>query len=82
MDVSSCGSLDTACISPIPADLMLRRWAFRAELDSPSPANPPRSHGFLLGVAGAELSFDEVVAVAAEPELGSEPDSEVDFLGI
>ena len=40
MDVSSRGSLDTACISPISADLMLRRWAFRAELDSPSPVNP------------------------------------------
>ena len=41
MDVSSCGSLDTACISPISADLMLRRWAFQAELDSPPPINPP-----------------------------------------
>ena len=41
MDVSSCGSLDTACISPISVDLMLRRWAFRAELDSPPLANPP-----------------------------------------
>ena len=41
MDVSSHGSLDTACISPIFVDLMMRRWAFRAELDSPPPANPP-----------------------------------------
>ena len=41
MDVSSRDSLDTACISPISADLMLRRWTFRAELDSPPPANPP-----------------------------------------
>ena len=41
MDVSSHGSLDTACISAISIDLMLRRWAFRAELDSPPPANPP-----------------------------------------
>ena len=42
MDVSSCGILDTVCISPIFADLMLRRWAFRAELDSPPSANPPQ----------------------------------------
>ena len=41
MDVLSRGSLDTACISPISAYLMLRRWAFRAELDSSPPANPP-----------------------------------------
>ena len=42
----------------------------------------PRSLGFLQGVAGAELSSDEAVAVVAEPELGSEPDSEADFLRI
>ena len=41
MDVSIRGSLDTTCISPIFVDLMLCRWAFRAELDSPPPANPP-----------------------------------------
>ena len=41
-----------------------------------------RSLGFLQGVAGAELSSDEAVVVAAEPELGSEPDSEVDFMRI
>ena len=41
MDVSSRGILDTACISPIYVDLMLRKWAFRAELDSPPPANSP-----------------------------------------
>ena len=41
IDVSSRGSLDTACISVISVALMLRRWAFRAELDSPPPANPP-----------------------------------------
>ena len=29
------------CISSISADLMLRRWAFRDELDSPPPTNPP-----------------------------------------
>ena len=39
--VSTHGTLDTACISPMSADLMLRRWAFRVELDSPPPANPP-----------------------------------------
>ena len=42
MDVSSRGSLDTSCTSVIFADLMLRRWAFLAELDSPPPANPPK----------------------------------------
>ena len=41
MDESSRGNLDTACISPISVDQMLRRWAFHAELDSPPPANPP-----------------------------------------
>ena len=41
MDVSSRVSLDTACIFPISADLMLRRWAFLAEMDSPPHANPP-----------------------------------------
>ena len=40
MVASVRGNLDTACISPISADLMLRRWAFRAELDSPPPTNP------------------------------------------
>ena len=41
MDVSSRDNLDTACISPISAALMLRRWTFQAELDSPLPMNPP-----------------------------------------
>ena len=41
MDVSSRGNLDTACTFVISADLMLRIWAFLAELDSPPPANPP-----------------------------------------
>ena len=36
----------------------------------------------LQEVAGAELLSDEAVAVAIEPELGSEPDSEADFLRI
>ena len=40
MDVSSRDSLDTACTSAISPDLMLRRWAFLAELDSLPPANP------------------------------------------
>ena len=40
MDVSSRGSLDTACTSTTSADLMLRRWAFHAALDSPPSANP------------------------------------------
>ena len=42
MVVSSRGSLDTACTSNVSLDLMLRRWAFLAELDSPPPANPPK----------------------------------------
>ena len=41
MAVSSRGSLDTACTSITSLDLMLRRWAFLAELDSPPPVNPP-----------------------------------------
>ena len=81
MVVSSRDSLDITCISPISADLMLRRWAFRAELDSPPLRILLRSHGFLQEVAGAELSSVEVVVVAVEPELGSEPDSEADFPG-
>ena len=40
MDVSSRGSLDTACTFITSPDLMLLRWAFLAELDSPPPANP------------------------------------------
>ena len=41
MDVSSRGSLDTTWTSITSLDLMLRRWAFLAELDSPPPKNPP-----------------------------------------
>ena len=41
MAVSSRGSLDTACTSITSPDLMLRKWAFLAELDSPPPVNPP-----------------------------------------
>ena len=40
MVVSSRGSLDTVCTSRASPDLMLRKWAFLAELDSPPPANP------------------------------------------
>ena len=40
MVVSSRGSLDTVCTSKVSPDLMLRKWAFQAELDSPPPANP------------------------------------------
>ena len=42
MVVSSRGSLDTVCTSKVSPDLMLRKWAFLAELDSPPPANPPK----------------------------------------
>ena len=82
MDVSSRGSLDTVCTSTTSTDLMLRKWAFRADLDLPPPANLPRSHGFPLKVVGAELLSIEVVVVAAKPEPGSEPDSKADFQGL
>ena len=39
--VSSRGCLDTICTSKVSPDLMLRKWTFLAELDSPPPANPP-----------------------------------------
>ena len=41
MVVSNRGSLDTTCTSNVSPDLMLRRWAFLAELDSSPPTNPP-----------------------------------------
>ena len=40
MVVSSRGSLDTAYTSNVSPYLMLRRWAFLAELNSLPPANP------------------------------------------
>ena len=39
--VSSRGSLDIICTSKVSPDLMLCKWVFLAELDSPPPANPP-----------------------------------------
>ena len=42
MIVSSRGSLDTICTSNVFPDLMLCKWAFLDELDSPPPANPPK----------------------------------------
>ena len=41
MVVSSRGSLDIVCTSRASPDLILRKWAFLAKLDSPPPANPP-----------------------------------------
>ena len=41
MVVSIRGSLVTIFTSKVSPDLMLRKWAFLAELDSPPPANPP-----------------------------------------
>ena len=75
MDVSSRGSLDTACTSITSTDLMLP--------DGPSWLSwtplllriLPRSHGFPLKVVGAEFLSAEVVAVAAEPEPDFEPGS-------
>ena len=40
MVIFSRGSLDTVYTSKVSPDLMLRKWAFLAELDSPPPANP------------------------------------------
>ena len=42
MVVSNRGSLDIVCTSKVSPDLMLRKWAFLAELDSPPLANPPK----------------------------------------
>ena len=41
MVVSNRGSLDIVCTSKVSPDLMLRKWAFLAELDSPPLTNPP-----------------------------------------
>ena len=41
MVVSSRESLETICTSKVFLNLMLCKWAFLAELDSPPPANPP-----------------------------------------
>ena len=40
MVVSSRGSLDIVCTSKVSPDLMLRKWAYLAELDSSPLANP------------------------------------------
>ena len=40
MVVSSRGSLNIVCTSKVSPDLMLRKWAFLAEMDSPPLANP------------------------------------------
>ena len=72
MAVSSRGCFDTACTSITSLDLMLHRWAFLAELDSPPPANPPEITWISLKSCGAELSPAEVVVVVAA---GPEPDS-------
>ena len=39
MTLFSRGSLDTVCTSKVSPDLMLYKWAFLAELDSPLPTN-------------------------------------------
>ena len=36
------GSLDMVCTSKVSPNLMLRKWAFLAELDSPLTENPPK----------------------------------------
>ena len=70
MVVSIRCNLDTACTSPMFADLMLRRWAFRAELDSPPRQILPRSRGFLPGVVGVESLLVEVVVAESGPGSG------------
>ena len=42
MVVSNRGSLDTVCTSKVSPYLMLRKWAFLAELDSLPPTNPSK----------------------------------------
>ena len=64
MIVSSRGSLDTFCSSKVSLDLMLRKWAFLTELDSPPPANPPEITWFLPKAVGAELGLVDEVVVA------------------
>ena len=44
LSMSNRGCLDTTCTSSVSLGLKLRRWAFLAELDSPSSVNPPRNH--------------------------------------
>ena len=41
MVVSSRGNLDTTCTYNVSPDMMLCKWAFLAELDSPPLENPP-----------------------------------------
>ena len=52
MVVSSRGSLDMACTSKVPPDLMLSRWAFLAELDSPPPC---KSSGDYVDLSQGQL---------------------------
>ena len=51
--------------------------AFRDELDSPPPANPPEITGFLQGVTGAKSSSAEAAVAGLGPGSGldSRPDS-------
>ena len=64
MVVSSRGSLDTVCTSKVSPDLMLRKWAFLAELALHLLQTLRRLHGFLIKALDAELGLaDEVVVV-------------------
>ena len=64
MVVSSRGSLDTVCTSKVSPDLMMRKWAFLAKLDSPPPANPPDIIWISPKGADAELGLADEVVVA------------------
>ena len=79
MVVSSRGSLDTACISSVSLDLMLRRWPSWTPLPSQIPR---RSHGFLPRVAGVELELaDKVMGAVPGPDLLRPRSGEDDHVG-
>ena len=62
--------MDTVCTSKVSPDLMLCKWAFLAELDSPPPTNHPEITWILLKAADAELGLaDEVVVAGLVPAL-------------
>ena len=70
MVVFSRRSLDTVCTSKVSPDLMLRKRAFLAELDSPPPTNPTKITWISSKGADAELGLaDEVVVARLAPAL-------------
>ena len=70
MVVSSRGSLDTVFTSKASPDLMLRKWAFLAELDSPPPTNTLKITWISPKGVDAELGLAvEVVVAGLAPAL-------------